>query len=89
MVTNGANKYIKESERIRHYRGLYSRVAKQLGVDRSFVSRVANGERQSESVQRALAREIERIDKMLRTSSEAPKKNKAARKSSASRKRRG
>ena len=63
MVTNGANKYIRESERIRQYRGLYSRVAKEVGVDRSFVSRVANGDRSSEAVEKALAREIERIEK--------------------------
>ncbi len=46
--------------------GSYSRVARKLGVDRSFVSRVARGERRSEPVEEALATEYER----LRTSKE-------------------
>jgi len=41
--------------------GLYSRVARQLGVDRSYVSRVARGERHSEPVERALTTEFDRI----------------------------
>jgi hypothetical protein len=48
------------------YRGIYSRVAKQLGIDRSYVSRVASGKRRSEKVERALKRELERIEKMLK-----------------------
>jgi hypothetical protein len=43
------------------FRGLYSRVARQLGVDPSFVSRVARGERQSEAVLTMLTREIRSI----------------------------
>jgi hypothetical protein len=41
--------------------GLYSRVARQLKVDRSYVSRVARGERHSVEVERALNTEFERI----------------------------
>lgn len=41
--------------------GLYSRVANQLRVDRSYVSRVARGERHSEDVERALSTEFQRI----------------------------
>lgn len=41
--------------------GLYSRVARQLQVDRSYVSRVARGERHSEIVERALTNEFDRI----------------------------
>ncbi len=41
--------------------GLYSRVARQLKVDRSYVSRVARGERHSEEVERALSSEFNRI----------------------------
>jgi hypothetical protein len=41
--------------------GLYSRVARQLQVDRSYVSRVARGERHSEQVERALTTEFDRI----------------------------
>ena len=41
--------------------GLYSRIARQLQVDRSYVSRVARGERHSEVVERALTTEFDRI----------------------------
>ena len=53
--------------RVAHFRGLYARVARQLGVDRSFVSRVARGERRSKEVEQALQKEIRRIEKLLRT----------------------
>jgi hypothetical protein len=36
-------------------------VARQLQVDRSYVSRVARGERHSEQVERALTTEFDRI----------------------------
>lgn len=48
------------------YRGVYSRVARQLGVDRSFVSRVAHGQRRSARVEAALRKEIARIDRVLK-----------------------
>jgi len=41
--------------------GIYSRVARQLGVHRTFVSRVARGERRSEPVEKALVDEYERV----------------------------
>jgi hypothetical protein len=40
--------------------GIYSRVARRLGVHRTFVSRVARGERRSEPVEEALVAEFER-----------------------------
>ena len=43
--------------------GIYSRVARRLGVHRTFVSRVARGERRSESVEGALVSEYERVQK--------------------------
>jgi transcriptional regulator with XRE-family HTH domain len=43
------------------FRGLYNRVARELGVDPSYVSRVARGERRSELVQAALAKEMSKI----------------------------
>ncbi|MCU1310542.1 MAG: hypothetical protein JWO20_1667 [Candidatus Angelobacter sp.] len=51
---------------VRHslFRGIYSRVARQLGVDRSYVSRVASGERRSVKVEAALLKEIKRIEKI-------------------------
>ncbi len=47
------------------YRGLYVRVSRKLGVDPSYVSRVARGERQSPEVETALAQEIEQITRKL------------------------
>jgi len=41
--------------------GLYSRVARRLGVDRSYVSRVAKGERRSEEIEKALTTEFDHI----------------------------
>ncbi len=43
--------------------GLYSRVARRLGVDRSYVSRVAAGERRSPDVERAILSEFDRISR--------------------------
>jgi transcriptional regulator with XRE-family HTH domain len=40
------------------FRGIYNRVAKRLGVDPSYVSRVARGERKSAVVEKALADEV-------------------------------
>jgi hypothetical protein len=45
--------------------GVYTRVAQRLGVHRTFVSRVAHGERRSESVERALAAEYEHIKTII------------------------
>ncbi len=50
--------------------GLYSRIARQLNVDRSYVSRVARGERHSEEIERALNSEFTRI-----TEDQAPQQN--------------
>ena len=49
--------------RLIQYRGIYSRVARELGIDPSYVSRVARGERQSAKVEAALLKEIRRIEK--------------------------
>ena len=42
--------------------GLYSRVAKKLGTDPSYVSRVAKGERGSERILSAILAELRRIE---------------------------
>jgi hypothetical protein len=47
------------------FRGLYQRVAAKLGVDPSYVSRVARGERQSAAVLGALQAEMEVIRQHL------------------------
>lgn len=43
------------------YRGMHSRVANRLGLSRSYVWRVANGERRSPAVEAALEKELARI----------------------------
>ena len=50
-------------KRHRLHHGIYARVARRLEVDPSFVSRVANGERSSHTIQQALVTEIERIQR--------------------------
>jgi hypothetical protein len=47
------------------YRGLYGRVAEKLGVDASYVSRVARGQRHSLEVETALREEIASITRSL------------------------
>jgi hypothetical protein len=58
-------------------RGLYGRVAKQLKVDPSYVSRVARGERQSDAIELALERELKRIMSTVRTNHNGAGRNHA------------
>ncbi len=46
--------------------GVYARIAQELNVDPSYVSRVANGERQSDKVKKALVAELDRIERVSR-----------------------
>jgi hypothetical protein len=48
-------------------RGLYGRVARQLKVDPSYVSRVARGERRSKEIEALLERELRRIMALMKT----------------------
>lgn len=48
---------------IQSFCGLYTRVANRYRVDRSYVSRVARGERSSDEISRALIAEFERVQK--------------------------
>jgi transcriptional regulator with XRE-family HTH domain len=51
-------------QKLKHYIeslcGIYARIARRLGVDRTYVSRVAKGERRSAEVEEALVREFDR-----------------------------
>jgi transcriptional regulator with XRE-family HTH domain len=51
-------------EKLKHYIdslcGIYSRIARRLGVDRTYVSKVAKGERRSPEIELALIREFDR-----------------------------
>jgi hypothetical protein len=47
------------------FRGLYHRVARRLGVDPSYVSRVARRERRSKIIEKELRRELSKILKNI------------------------
>jgi transcriptional regulator with XRE-family HTH domain len=53
------------------YRGLYVRIARKLGVDASYVSRVARGDRRSSEVEGALRQALAEIDQQLGRGSSA------------------
>jgi hypothetical protein len=57
------------------FRGLYARVAHKVGVDVSYVSRIARGQRKSKVAEKALNREFEKILALIRNSSAPPEKN--------------
>ena len=57
------------------FRGLYARVARGLGVDVSYVSRIARGERKSKVAEKALNREFEKVLALVRKRSAKPDKN--------------
>ena len=58
------------------FRGLYARVAQKLGVDVSYVSRIARGQRESKAAERALAKEYNRVVSAMRNgSTSSDKKN--------------
>lgn len=58
--TNPAPKLRKLNRYIESLCGIYSRIARRLGVDRTYVSRVAKGERHSPKVEAALVQEFDR-----------------------------
>jgi transcriptional regulator with XRE-family HTH domain len=47
------------------YRGLYVKIARELGVDPSYVSRVARGDRRSSEIEDALRQALEKIERRL------------------------
>ncbi len=64
MKTNSNDnrkKLLQINEMIQNLCGLYSRVAERVGVTRSYVSRVARGERRSEEVERILIQEFDDV----------------------------
>ena len=51
---------------IESFCGMYTSVARRLGVDRSYVSRVAKGERRSHRIEAALVQEFDKRMKKTR-----------------------
>jgi hypothetical protein len=56
------------SRAISLFRGLYGRVARDFGVDVSYVSRIARGERRSEVIEDAIYREFNTIQASINKS---------------------
>jgi hypothetical protein len=48
------------------FRGLYGRVARNLGVDVSYVSRIARGERKSKVAEKAIIKEFNKVVSVMR-----------------------
>ena len=61
------------------FRGLYARVARDLGVDVSYVSRIARGERNSKIAKRVLAREFCKVLALIGSGSAAFNKSRRTR----------
>lgn len=64
---------------VSRFRGLYARVARHLGVDVSYISRIARGERKSKVAEKALNREFQQALASIGNSSPAPNKNQTKR----------
>jgi hypothetical protein len=65
------------------FRGFYGRVARKLDLDPSYVSRVARGERQSETIEAALEREMSRVLALVGTNHNGANHNGAKKKQTA------
>lgn len=61
------------------FRGLYARVARDLGVDASYISRIARGERKSEVAEKAISREFNKVLAIMRNGSIRSGKNRSRR----------
>jgi hypothetical protein len=57
------------------FRGLYARVARELRVDVSYISRIARGERKSRVAHKALNREFNKVLAAIKNSSARPDRN--------------
>jgi len=64
MYSDNASTNVKSSPQ-KLYRGLYVRIAHRLGVDPSYVSRVARGDRHSKQIENALRQDLEAINRQL------------------------
>jgi hypothetical protein len=60
MKRNNPNEITDSLQALTVFRGIYKRVAEQLDIDPSYVSRVARGERSAAFVTDALQKEIRR-----------------------------
>jgi hypothetical protein len=63
QVRDNAVKLNKLQHYVQSLRGIYSRIARRLRVDRTYVSRVAKGERRSPEIEAALVQEFDRTQR--------------------------
>jgi hypothetical protein len=63
------------------FRGLYARVARNLGVDVSYLSRIARGERKSKVAKKALTREFNKVVAVMKNGWSRSGKNRNNKKS--------
>jgi hypothetical protein len=61
------------------FRGLYARVGRNLGLDASYISRIARGERKSSVAESVLNREFNRILASIKNASIPSEKNRGRR----------
>jgi hypothetical protein len=54
------------------FRGLYARVGHELGVDASYISRIARGERKSVIAEKAINREYQKVLALIRKKPPSP-----------------
>lgn len=66
------------------FRGLYARVARNVGVDVSYISRIARGERRSKVAEKALNQEFSKTLKLIRNGSSRSGKNRSKKSSAES-----
>jgi len=66
------NKSVPCSVAVSLFRGLYARVGHKLGVDVSYISRVARGERHSEIAEKAIKREYHKVLALIRNTRPLP-----------------
>ena len=53
---------------VKLFRGLYARVARKVGVDVSYINRIAHGKRKSKVAEDALAKEFKKVVMVMRNS---------------------
>ena len=65
------SKIAQRARVVKLFRGLYARVARKVGVDASYISRIAHGKRKSKVAEDALAKEFNKVVMVMRNGSSA------------------
>lgn len=70
------SKIAQRARVVKLFRGLYARVARKVGVDASYISRIAHGKRKSKVAEDALAKEFNKVVMVMRNGSSARSRKK-------------